>query len=344
MRGRRRLHGICEPVADGRRRVALDPRRAPGPDRVAGRRRGAAGGAARACAACRSCWRLAWPRAASRRCSPSGPTTPTACSGRRFSYLRRLRLGRADRLVALRAARSSAPCCGSWRRRWRSGRSARSSSSSSASSTAAPTSRWRSAMTRFSAPAAGRQRPARTSSPNGSSSTATAARRRSTRRLAVQRPAAAADRLRCCPSAPFGWDDERARTTRCSAVVLQQLWIVGLWALLLAARVGRADPGAGDGRGAGQRPRDRQRLLRLAEAAAGGDAAGRRGAGADAALGASCGAASGRRRWSRRCCALAMLGHGSSVFGVIPLVARRRLPRPAELALARRRRSRSGSS
>lgn len=46
-------------------------------------------------------------------------------------------------------------------------------------------------------------------------------------------------------------------------VVLQRLWIVGLWAVLLAARVGRVTS-AGDRHGAGQRRRDSQRVLRLA--------------------------------------------------------------------------------
>ena len=37
---------------------------------------------------------------------------------------------------------------------------------------------------------------------------------------------------------PFGWDEDKLNY-QVLAVVLQQLWIVGLWALLLAARVGR---------------------------------------------------------------------------------------------------------
>ncbi|HEU4462797.1 MAG TPA: hypothetical protein VFR75_09420 [Solirubrobacterales bacterium] len=37
---------------------------------------------------------------------------------------------------------------------------------------------------------------------------------------------------------PFGWDEDKLHY-QVLAVVLQQLWIVGLWALLLAARVGR---------------------------------------------------------------------------------------------------------
>lgn len=41
----------------------------------------------------------------------------------------------------------------------------------------------------------------------------------------------------------FGWDDTVALRYQVLGVVLQQLWIVGLWALLLAARVGRTTRG-----------------------------------------------------------------------------------------------------
>ena len=140
------------------------------------------------------------------------------------------------------------------------------------------------AMTRFSAPAAHRQRDplllrrmVLRPRPRG---TAAALRRR----LAGQRPAAAADRV------PAGAASARLARRRAA--------VPGAWrgpaaaldrrALGAAAgRPGRApDPGAGDDHGAGQRRRDRQRLLRLAEDAARGDAAGRGGAGDDSALGA----------------------------------------------------------
>ena len=64
----------------------------------------------------------------------------------------------------------------------------------------------------------------------------------------VQRPAAAADRLRALSAPLPRLGRQRASATRCSGVVLQQLWIVGLWALLLAARVRPLTRGAGDGR------------------------------------------------------------------------------------------------
>ena len=134
-----------------------------------------------------------------------------------------------------------------------------------------------------------------------------------------QRPAAVADRLRASP-AQRSAGTMPGSTTRCSAVVLQQLWIVGLWALLVAARVGRLTRALTMVATAGLRPGNRQRFLRLAEAVAGGDAARRGGAGDDAALGPRAAQPRGGGLIAALC-GLAMLAHGASVFGVIPLAA-----------------------
>ena len=105
---------------------------------------------------------------------------------------------------------------------------------------------------------------------------------RSSPATGCQRPAAAADRLRALPAAlPLGDHRLRLPGARGDPPAALDRRPLG------AARRGRGrrvTTGAGDDRGAGQRPGDRQRLLRLAEDAAGGDAARRGGAGADAAL------------------------------------------------------------
>ncbi len=117
---------------------------------------------------------------------------------------------------------------------------------------------------------------------------------------------------------PFGWDEDKLNY-QVLAVVLQQLWIVGLWALLLAARVGRVTraltmvtvlvSGLAIVNGFYVWPKMLPAALLLAVAALVltplWDELRRSlwGAGLVAAL-----------------CALAMLAHGGSVFGIIPLV------------------------
>jgi hypothetical protein len=117
---------------------------------------------------------------------------------------------------------------------------------------------------------------------------------------------------------PFGWDEDKLNY-QVLAVVLQQLWIVGLWALLLAARVGRVTraltmvtvlvSGLAIVNGFYVWPKMLPAALLLAAAALVltplWDELRRSlwGAGLVAAL-----------------CALAMLAHGGSVFGIIPLV------------------------
>jgi len=117
---------------------------------------------------------------------------------------------------------------------------------------------------------------------------------------------------------PFGWDQEKL-SYQVLGVILQQLWIVGLWALLLAARVGRVTraltmttvlvSGLTIVNGFYVWPKMLPAALLLAAAALVltplWDELRRSlwGAGLVAGL-----------------CALAMLAHGASVFGVIPLV------------------------
>jgi hypothetical protein len=138
----------------------------------------------------------------------------------------------------------------------------------------------------------------------------------------------------------FGWAKPELHF-QVLGVVLQQLWIVGLWALLLAARVGRLTRGLAMLTVLlSNQPGDRQRLLRLAEAAAGGDAARRGGADRDAALAAA--APRPARRGARRPAARARPAR--------PRLERLRGDRaggaggpawrPAGLALADRRRAR----
>ena len=117
-------------------------------------------------------------------------------------------------------------------------------------------------------------------------------------------------------------------------VVLQQLWIVGLWALL---RGGEGRPGhPGSGRWSRCLVSDLAivngffvwpKLLPAAMLLA-----------AAALVVTPLWSQLRRNLWAAALiatlCALAMLGHGASVFGIIPLAARRRLPRAAELALA----------
>ena len=66
--------------------------------------------------------------------------------------------------------------------------------------------------------------------------TATTARRRSTRATGCSSDRPPLQVGYVLSQRPFGWDTQRSTTD--ARVVLQQLWIVGLWALLLAARVG----------------------------------------------------------------------------------------------------------
>ncbi len=117
---------------------------------------------------------------------------------------------------------------------------------------------------------------------------------------------------------PFGWDQDKLNY-QVLGVILQQLWIVGLWALLLAARVGRVTraltmvtvlvSGLAIVNGFYVWPKMLPAALLLAAAALVltplWDELRRNlwGAGLVAAL-----------------CALAMLAHGGSIFGVIPLV------------------------
>ena len=179
-------------------------------------------------------------------------------------------------------------------------------------------------------------------SPNGSSSTATTARRPiyagdwlSSDRPPLQVGFALAQR-------PFGWDLELL-DYQVLGVVLQQLWIVGLWALLLAAGVGRvtralamvavlvSDLAIVNGFFVWPKLLPAAMLLAAA-----------------ALVLTPLWPELRRNLWAAALvaalCALAMLGHGSSVFGIIPLAAGRRLARPAELALARGRGRPSGSS
>jgi hypothetical protein len=117
---------------------------------------------------------------------------------------------------------------------------------------------------------------------------------------------------------PFGWDDTGLRY-QVLGVVLQQLWIVGLWALLLAARVGRITRAlviitvlVGDiaiVNGFFVWPKMLPAAMLLAAAALVATplwADLRRSVWGAALVGALL--------------ALAMLGHGASLFGVIPLL------------------------
>ena len=126
-------------------------------------------------------------------------------------------------------------------------------------------------------------------------------------------------------------------------VVLQQLWIVGLWALLDAAGLGRRTRGltmiavlvSGLAIVNGFFVWPKMLLRRLP--------ARRRGAGADAALERGAAFVLGGGAGRRRSAALAMMGHGSSVFGIIPLAivaAWRGLPSWRWIGVARARRDR----
>ena len=119
--------------------------------------------------------------------------------------------------------------------------------------------------------------------------------------------------------------------------VVQQLWIVGLYAVLVAAGLRRLTVGPGDVRRAGQRHRDPPRLLRLAEADRRRLPARGAGAGDLAALGGSGGAI-----WRVGALLGALLGarHARPRRQHLrdhPDRPHRRLPRHAELALDRRR-------
>jgi hypothetical protein len=118
---------------------------------------------------------------------------------------------------------------------------------------------------------------------------------------------------------PFGWDTSGLHY-QVLGVVLQQLWIVGLWALLLAARVGRTTralimgttlvSGLAIVNGFFVWPKLLPAAMLLAAAALVLTPLWtelRRSLWAAALFAALCG--------------LAMMGHGSSVFGVIPLLA-----------------------
>jgi hypothetical protein len=118
---------------------------------------------------------------------------------------------------------------------------------------------------------------------------------------------------------PFGWDFELLNY-QLLGVVLQQLWIVGLWALLLAARVGRVT-----------RALAMVTVLVSDLAIINGFFVWPKMLPAGLLLAAA--ALVVTPLWSRlrrelwaaalvaALCALAMLGHGASIFGIIPLVA-----------------------
>ncbi len=117
----------------------------------------------------------------------------------------------------------------------------------------------------------------------------------------------------------FGWDDA-GLNYQVLGVVLQQLWIVGLWALLVAAGVGRLTRGLAmvavllSGlamvNGFFVWPKLLPAAMLLAVAAL---------------VMTPLWAALRRNLWAAgliaALCALAMLGHGASVFGIVPLVA-----------------------
>lgn len=118
---------------------------------------------------------------------------------------------------------------------------------------------------------------------------------------------------------PFGWDFELLNY-QLLGVALQQLWIVGLWALMLAARVGRVTRG----------------LVMVAVLVSGlallnGFYVWPKMLPAGLLLAAAALVATPLWRDLRRnlwaaalvaaLCALALLGHGASIFGVIPLAA-----------------------
>ncbi len=118
---------------------------------------------------------------------------------------------------------------------------------------------------------------------------------------------------------PFGWDASQL-DYQMLGVVLQQLWIVGLWALLLAARVGRVTRGLAMVvvlvsdlaivNGFFVWPKLLPAAMLLAVAAL---------------VLTPLWPTLRRSLWGAALvaalCAVAMLGHGSSVFGVIPLLA-----------------------
>jgi hypothetical protein len=118
---------------------------------------------------------------------------------------------------------------------------------------------------------------------------------------------------------PFGWD-AKGLSYQVLGVVLQQLWIVGLWALLLAARVGRvtralamiallvSDLAIVNGFFVWPKMLSAAMLLAAAALVMTPLWSELRRSLAGAALVAAL-------------CALAVLGHGSSVFGIVPLAA-----------------------
>jgi hypothetical protein len=118
---------------------------------------------------------------------------------------------------------------------------------------------------------------------------------------------------------PFGWDFELLNY-QLLGVVLQQLWIVGLWALLLAARVGRVT-----------RALAMVTVLVSGLAILNGFFVWPKMLPAGLLLGAAALVATPlwldlrRNLWAAALvaalCALALLGHGASIFGIIPLVA-----------------------
>ena len=118
---------------------------------------------------------------------------------------------------------------------------------------------------------------------------------------------------------PFGWDFALLNY-QLLGVVLQQLWIVGLWALLLAARVGRVTralamvavlvSGLALLNGFFVWPKMLPAGLLLAAAAL---------------VATPLWLDLRRNLWAAALvaalCALALLGHGASIFGIVPLVA-----------------------
>jgi hypothetical protein len=118
---------------------------------------------------------------------------------------------------------------------------------------------------------------------------------------------------------PFGWDTTGLHY-QVLGVVLQQMWIVGLWALLLAARVGRLTralatiavlvSGLAIVNGFFVWPKLLPAAMLLAAAALVMTPLWRQ---------------LRRNLWAAALvatlCALAMLGHGSSIFGIVPLAA-----------------------
>ena len=85
---------------------------------------------------------------------------------------------------------------------------------------------------------------------------------------------------------PFGWD-ESGLHYEVLGVIVQQLWILGMWAVLSRRPPAAPGPRPGDRRRDRQRRHDRQRLLRLAEADRGGVPAGGAGDGPLRGLAAS---------------------------------------------------------